>query len=207
MFTNLKNSFTRRVNDKCVVKWLIAPKILNYTTLWFIINCNTYFRMTPFFCIHISQGSVATSLKHDGIFKHEFVANLLPSRLLKKIFENRIIISEVMAKSLVSCFLTHGVEILQGMWKSKMCHVTLATPLSGMTFSSLGLATVIPRTKFEVYTYTHYEDMNSGAKWRNWSSEGALMGHSRSSAISPFDGARTTSYSTLIETVLTVFEI
>jgi len=39
-----------------------------------------------------------------GIFKHEFVANLLPSRLLKKFFENRIIVSEVIAKSLVSCF-------------------------------------------------------------------------------------------------------
>jgi len=66
--------------------------------------------MMPFFCIHISQGSVATCLKRAGIFKHEFVANLLPSRLVKKISENRIIVSEVMAKSLVSCFfLTHGV--------------------------------------------------------------------------------------------------
>ena len=60
--------------------------------------------MVPFFCIHISQGSVATCLKHGGIFKHEFVANLLPSRLVKNFFENRIIVSEVMAKSLVSCF-------------------------------------------------------------------------------------------------------
>ena len=34
---------------------------------------------------------------------NEFVANLLLSRLVKK-FENRIIVSEVMAKSLVSCF-------------------------------------------------------------------------------------------------------
>jgi len=40
--------------------------------------------MMPFFCIHISQGSVATCLKRGRIFKHEFVANLLPSRLLKK---------------------------------------------------------------------------------------------------------------------------
>jgi len=38
----------------------------------------------PFFCIHILQGSVATRLKCGGIFKHEFVANLLPSRLVKK---------------------------------------------------------------------------------------------------------------------------
>ena len=62
-----------------------------------------YFSLTPFFCIHISQGSVATCLKRCGIFKHDFVANLLQSRLVKK-FENRIIVSEVMAKSLVSCF-------------------------------------------------------------------------------------------------------
>jgi len=59
--------------------------------------------MMPFFCIRISQGSVATCLKRDGIFKHEFVANLLPSRLVKN-FENRIIVSEVMAESFVSCF-------------------------------------------------------------------------------------------------------
>jgi len=40
--------------------------------------------MMPFFDIHISQGSVATCLKRVGIFKHEFVANLLPSPLVKK---------------------------------------------------------------------------------------------------------------------------
>ena len=59
--------------------------------------------MMPFADIHISQGSVATCLKRGGIFKHEFVANLLQSLIVKK-FENRIIIGEVMAKSLVSCF-------------------------------------------------------------------------------------------------------
>ena len=63
----------------------------------------------PFFCIHISQGSVATCLKRGGIFKHEFVANFLPSPLVKKNFENRVIVGEVMAKSLVSWFLTHDV--------------------------------------------------------------------------------------------------
>ena len=59
--------------------------------------------MMPFSDIHTSQGSVATCLKRGGIFKHEFVANLLPSPLVKKI-ENRIIVGEVMAESLVSCF-------------------------------------------------------------------------------------------------------
>ena len=68
-----------------------------------------YFRMMQFSDIYISQGSVATCLKRGGIFKHEFVANLLLSLLVKK-FENQI--GEVMAKSLVSCFfLTHG-EVL-----------------------------------------------------------------------------------------------
>ena len=77
--------------------------------------------MMPFFDIHISQGNVATCLKRSGIVKHEFVANLLPSRLVKKNFENRMMV-EVMAKSLVSCFLTHGV-----------CNKTL----SAMPFSSV----------------------------------------------------------------------
>ena len=40
--------------------------------------------MMPFFWIRVSQGSVATCLKRDGIFKHDFVANFLPSRLVKK---------------------------------------------------------------------------------------------------------------------------
>jgi len=59
--------------------------------------------MMPFSHIHISQGSVATCLKLDGIFKHEYMANLLPNLLVKKI-ENRIIVGEVVAKSLLSCF-------------------------------------------------------------------------------------------------------
>ena len=66
--------------------------------------------MMPFIDIHISQGSVATCLKR-GIVKYNFVANLLPSPIVKKT-ENRIIVGEVMAKSLVSCFLTHGVDII-----------------------------------------------------------------------------------------------
>jgi len=67
-------------------------------------------------------------------------------------------------------------------------------------------------TKFKVPACSRYEDMNGGAKWRNWGSLGQLgaRGHSGSSAMSPFDRAHTTSYSTLIETVrlfCAVFEI
>jgi len=58
----------------------------------------------PFFDIHISQGSAATCLRCGGIFKLEFVANLLLSPSVKK-FGNRLIFGEVMGKSLVSCFV------------------------------------------------------------------------------------------------------
>jgi len=44
------------------------------------------------------------------IFKHDLVANL-PLSLLAKKNENRLILGEVMGKSLVSCFFTHGVEL------------------------------------------------------------------------------------------------
>ena len=39
--------------------------------------------MMPFFCIHILQGSrpIATCLERGAIVEHEFVANLLPSRV------------------------------------------------------------------------------------------------------------------------------
>jgi len=76
--------------------------------------------MMPFLCIHISEGSVATRLVCGGIFVYEFVTNFLLSPTVKK-FENRTIVSEVMAKSLVSCFfLTHGVYIL------KLTHISLS---------------------------------------------------------------------------------
>ena len=65
-------------------------------------------------------------------------------------------------------------------------------------------------TKFEVSRFTRYETMNDGAKCRKWGGFGQLGGHWRSSAMSPFDRAHTTSYSTVIETMClscTVFEI
>jgi len=45
--------------------------------------------------------------------------------------------------------------------------MTLTTPLS---VSRLGRGTINLQTKFEVSKYTHYEDMKSGAKCRNWGS-------------------------------------
>ena len=65
-------------------------------------------------------------------------------------------------------------------------------------------------TEYEVSRFTRYEAVYGSAKCRKWSGLGWLGGHSRSSAMSPFDSAHTTSYSTLIETMrlsCTVFEI
>jgi len=65
-------------------------------------------------------------------------------------------------------------------------------------------------TKFELSRFTRYEAVNGGAKCRKWGGLGVFRGHSRSSAMPPFDRAHTTSYSTLIETKclsFTVFEI
>jgi len=65
-------------------------------------------------------------------------------------------------------------------------------------------------TKFEISRFTRYEAMNGGAKYRKWGGLWWLWGHSRLSAMSPFDTAHTTSYSTLIETMrlsFTVFEL
>ena len=78
---------------------------------------------------HISQGSVATCLKRGGIFKNYFVANLLPSRLVKFFFENRIIVGEVMAKSLVSCLYLDGVRagILSRHVNSQLDHSAFAS--------------------------------------------------------------------------------
>jgi len=68
--------------------------------------------------IHISQGSVAKRLRRGGISKREFVvANLLPGSLLKKI-EYRLIVGEVMGKSLVSCFFD-----LRCTWSPKKLYI------------------------------------------------------------------------------------
>jgi len=69
--------------------------------------------------------------------------------------------------------------------------------------SRLGLATVNLQTKFEVPNYTRYELTKTWEAVQNVQIGvvGALRGHSRSSAMSPFGRAHTTSYTTLIETM------
>ena len=61
-------------------------------------------------------------------------------------------------------------------------------------------------TKLDVFNFIRYEDMNGDAKCRNR----VVWGHSKSSAMSPFDRAHTTSYSTLTDTMClscTAYEI
>ena len=84
-----------------------------------------------------------------------------------------------------------------------MGQLTLTTTLSGKIFfiGRVGLAVVSQCTKFEVFRFTHYKVVNGSAKCRKWGGLGRLGGHSRSSAISPFDRAHTTSYSTLIGSI------
>ena len=70
-------------------------------------------------------------------------------------------------------------------------------PFRGIFFiSRLGLAMINLCTKFKVPACSRYEDMNSGAKYTNWGSLGTVRGHSGLAAMSPFDRAHTTSYST-----------
>jgi len=90
-------------------------------------------------------------------------------------------------------------------------------PFQGRFFiGRVGLAMISQCTKFLVSKFTRYEALNGSAKCRKWGGFGRLGDNwsrssaSRSTAMSPFDRAHTTSYSTLIETTrlsCTVFAI
>ena len=60
-----------------------------YALLWFIINHTIHISdCCQFSDIHISQGSVATYLRYDGIVKYEFVANLPVSLPVKEFWKS-----------------------------------------------------------------------------------------------------------------------
>jgi len=64
------------------------------------------------------------------------------------------------------------------------------------------------QAKFEVSTFTNYEDMKGKVKCKNWG--GWVRDHPRSPAMSPFDRLHMTSYSTLAESMhlsCTVFKL
>ena len=63
----------------------------------------------PFSDIHISQGSVATYVRCSGIFKYEFVANLLQSLSVTEFWKSVNICRRYGQEFSVLFFLTHGV--------------------------------------------------------------------------------------------------
>jgi len=77
----------------------------------------------------------------------------------------------------------------------------MTTPLWGTAcVSRLGLAMINVHTKCKVSMFTHYADVKGDAKCRDWGGLG-VRDHPRSSAVSLFNTAHTTSHSILIETV------
>jgi len=92
-----------------------------------------------------------------------------------------------------------------------MGYFTLTTPLSGKIFHRQG-GTSYGKSTYQIWRL--YVHPLGSYEWR-WKRQkmgwfGVVRGHSRSSAMPPFDRAHTTSYSTLIETMclsFTDFEI
>jgi len=90
----------------------------------------------PFIDIYISQTSVTTCLWRSGIFKHEFVKNLLLSPSVKKVWKS-VIFGKVTGKSLVSCFFdsrcTQGEvtsQYLESRYDRHFVGITRYNPLS-----------------------------------------------------------------------------
>jgi len=93
------------------------------------------------------------------------------------------------------------LTVFHGGCKIPKCRVTLwPHPVQRwLCHQQAGLAIINLQTKCEISNYSRYEDMKSRAKCTNWGSLGRFGSHSRSSAMSPFNSAHTSSYSTLIE--------
>jgi len=65
--------------------------------------------MMSFFCIHISQGSVATRLGCGGVFVYDFVTNFQLSLTVKEFKKSSNIWWSYGQEFGVLFFLTHGV--------------------------------------------------------------------------------------------------
>ena len=92
--------------------WFLIP-LTQHSYLYKLMSFHPFaaYRARYFSDINIShsQGSVATPLR-CGEICNIFIANFLASVTVN--FESRSIFGEVMDKSLVSCFLTHAVCVL-----------------------------------------------------------------------------------------------
>ena len=62
--------------------------------------------MAIFLNIDISQGSVATCLRCGGIFKYDFITNLIMSVTVKVFFKSRLTFGEVtVGQECQNCFI------------------------------------------------------------------------------------------------------
>jgi len=74
--------------------------------------------------------------------------------------------------------------------------MTWPRPFQGQfVICRMGLAVINPHIKFEASAFTHYKDIKSNVKCRNWGGFKG-RGHPRSLAMSQFDRVHMTSYST-----------
>jgi len=102
-------------------------------------------------------------------------------------------------------------EILHGVQNSKTGYLTLSTPLSGKIFLRQG-GTCYGKLMYQIRSlYVHpLRNCEWRCKMQKMGWFGLVRGHSRSTAMSPFNRTHTSSYSILIETMClscTVFEI
>ena len=81
--------------------------------------------MMSFFCIHISQDSVATRLGCGGVFVHDFVTNFLLSLKVKEFWKSANIWYSYGQEFGVLFFLTHGVLALPAWGSGKPDTTTL----------------------------------------------------------------------------------
>jgi len=78
-FTDLRNSFTSKLSDKCAKLKCLAALSCDFSSITIHISDCRHFSD-----IHISQGTVATYFRCGGIFKDYFVANLRMSLPVKE---------------------------------------------------------------------------------------------------------------------------
>ena len=149
--------------------------MLGYTTLWFIINHNTCFRLHQFSDIHISQGSVETCLGCGGIVKLDFVANL-PRSLPVKEFCNSVNIWESYGQEFgvlffwdsVVCSVCHAVKITHNVSNKNTRHLwsdLLNTATNFLVAVSELSIKQFATAKNEIWTTSN---LSSKVTWCHW---------------------------------------
>jgi len=101
--------------------------------------------------------------------------------------------------SLTVAEILHGVGVKFYKWSLDTEHA----PFRGDFFiGRMGLAMVNQCTKFDLYEVHPLRSYEWQCKVQKMGWFGVIRGHSRSRAMPPFDRAHTTSYSTIIESII-----